>query len=158
MSKRVYTRLKININNIDQYVSQFNKKKRAGLLWFCLGNNPFEYPQHMFCLGNNSLSPHNTCFVFGNNSFEYPKHMFCLGNNSFEYRHYKFCLGNNSFEYPHYMFCLGNKKNKKNTFVLNLISAHVHLIVSVYGPLCDKTCLQGFRQSETQTSLLSYRE
>ena len=25
------------------------------------------------------------------------------------------------------------------------------------GPRCEKSCLQGFRQSETQTSLLSYR-
>ena len=29
---------------------------------------------------------------------------------------------------------------------------------SIYGPKCDKTCLWGFRQSETQTSLLSYRD
>ena len=29
---------------------------------------------------------------------------------------------------------------------------------SIYGPRRDKTCLQGFRQNETQTSLLSYRD
>ena len=29
---------------------------------------------------------------------------------------------------------------------------------SIYGQQRDKTCLQGFRQSETQTSLHSYRD
>ena len=29
---------------------------------------------------------------------------------------------------------------------------------SLFGPRCGKTCLQGFQQSETQTSLLSYRD
>ena len=28
----------------------------------------------------------------------------------------------------------------------------------LYGPRREKTCLQGFRQSEFQTSLLSYRD
>ena len=31
-------------------------------------------------------------------------------------------------------------------------------IASVFGPRRDKTCLRGFRQSEIQTSLLSYRD
>ena len=28
----------------------------------------------------------------------------------------------------------------------------------LYGPCCDKTCLPGYRQSEIQTRLLSYRD
>ena len=34
----------------------------------------------------------------------------------------------------------------------------LHSEVIVYLPQHDKTCLRGFRQSETQTSLLSYRD
>ena len=30
--------------------------------------------------------------------------------------------------------------------------------VDIYGPCCEKPCLRGFRQSEIQTSLLSYRD
>ena len=30
--------------------------------------------------------------------------------------------------------------------------------LSLFGPRRDKTCLPGFQQSETQTSLLSYRD
>ena len=32
----------------------------------------------------------------------------------------------------------------------------VSLWHSLFGPCCEKTCLRGFRQSETQISLLSY--
>ena len=31
-----------------------------------------------------------------------------------------------------------------------------HLPLKIYGPRREKTCLRGFRQSEIQTSLLSY--
>ena len=31
-------------------------------------------------------------------------------------------------------------------------------LLSLYGPQPDKTCLRGFRQSEIQTILLSYRD
>ena len=30
--------------------------------------------------------------------------------------------------------------------------------LDLYGPRRDKTCLRGFKQSKTQTSLLSYRD
>ena len=33
-----------------------------------------------------------------------------------------------------------------------------HPLPETYGPRHEKTCLQGFRQSEVQTSLLSYRD
>ena len=33
-----------------------------------------------------------------------------------------------------------------------------YLEVKHNGPRCDKTCVQGFQKSETQTSWLSYRD
>ena len=35
---------------------------------------------------------------------------------------------------------------------------HTQDFNKVYGPRRDKTCLRGFRQSEIQASLLSYRD
>ena len=34
----------------------------------------------------------------------------------------------------------------------------IFLTIFTYGPPGDRTCILGFRQSDTQTSLLSYRD
>ena len=65
------------------------------------------------------------------------------------------------------------KKNlsKLDYLWLNFLDQHMYFMVIflwflikkfwtmlyLYGPPCEKTCLRGFRQSEFQTSLLSYR-
>ena len=50
----------------------------------------------------------------------------------------------------------GEDKNKFFDFVLNLTGMLLHSDNN--GPRRDKTCLRAFRQSEIQTSLLSYRD
>ena len=49
------------------------------------------------------------------------------------------------------------KKDLVNMMKLKVGTPHA-FIYFLNGPHCDKTCLPGFRQSETQTSLLSYRD
>ena len=48
---------------------------------------------------------------------------------------------------------------RKTTILLSRLSRHGYLWINMYyGPRRNKTCLQGFQQSETQTSLPSNRE
>ena len=52
---------------------------------------------------------------------------------------------------------------QSHTAILNLQRSQTHpfkfqLNPTTVGPRCDKTCLQGFRESETLTNLSSYRQ
>ena len=40
----------------------------------------------------------------------------------------------------------------------NVANIRIQLLSVIFGPRREKTCLWGFRQSEIQTSLLSYRD
>ena len=40
----------------------------------------------------------------------------------------------------------------------NVTNIRIQLLSVIFGPRREKTCLWGFRQSEIQTSLLSYRD
>ena len=48
--------------------------------------------------------------------------------------------------------------NKQNLHVvLTVYSISIYCVLILNGPRREKTCLRGFRQTEIQTSLLSYR-
>ena len=66
-------------------------------------------------------------------------------------------------------FAMGKSKSKYGTVYCNLVNFCMIILkckfyvidilscdVPLYGPRREKTCLRGFRQSETQTSLLGY--
>ena len=58
-------------------------------------------------------------------------------------KYIKFVFFENSIEHKHYAIKLDD---------------FAAFCWSIYGPHCDEICLWVFRQSETQTSLLSYRD
>ena len=57
---------------------------------------------------------------------------------------------------------LGKLRKRDKIFIHCQTRGHVISIIiswaDPYGPGREKTCLRGFRQSEIQTSLLSYRD